>query len=851
MPQPKKLSGAVFDIKPVTHGGSIDAQKIEQVKPIINLAISHAPRRIKKKSVSPSPILEAPESAAPEPILDRLPAESAGPQEDFESLVNNDLDLDVELARVGGTIISTFGARPRVRAIKQDTYQPAAHNLNDIVSEIHRSSRSVHRTPAAAPEPIFEPQAPLPLQEEAAEVPGPDLAIQLAADIKAAVVPPTISEPVLAQARPFVRRPIVRARRRIRLRRLLIGACILGALGLLAWYGIRAKRQVLQESASAVENLQSAQDSLKGLNFSDATMNFASAYESFSKAGDSLNFMGAALTGIIADLPGAGTVKSAKNLVKVGQLLSDAGAAMTQAMDAIAKTGALFNPTAAGASMADIASTFSKALAISKQDLVTSVSLLADIDASIIPADKQAAFEEFKDNLPLFQESLNQASDYARFFQNMVDQNATHRYLVLFENSSELRPAGGFPGTYGVITFKNGKLDNFLVDDVYNLDGQLKESIIPPLQMQHITPNWGMRDANWFVDFPTSARKVEEFYKKESGESVDGVIVMNPNLMARILAIVGPVSMPQYGLTLTGDNVLVKLQDEVEYGRNRTQPKQVIKDFAPILLQKIYSASSDQWMQIFNTLVAGMDQREILMYFNNLNLESFVTDKGFGGQVRQTDGDFLMPVITNIKGSKTDTVTETRFAVDTAFEGAAAVHTLTITRTHNGGATDYGFYNKQNPAYVRVLVPENAELVSIEGNDTPNYKPLIDYTANKQFVRDEDLTKLETSGTTMPNGVTTYREAGKNEFGFWLITDPGKTKSVTITYKVPKALADKTYNLYVQKQPGLVVKDFTFALTSPAGLSASASYPTLANSGGEYTYSASLTIDLPIKVQFQ
>src|SRR3989344_28805 len=96
------------------------------------------------------------------------------------------------------------------------------------------------------------------------------------------------------------------------------------------------------------------------------------------------------------------------------------------------------------------------------------------------------------------------------------------KYLILFQNPSELRPTGGFPGTYGVVTFKDGKLQDLKVDDVYNLDGQLQELIVPPIQLQHITPNWGMRDANWFIDFPTSARKITAFYKKESGYEVDG-----------------------------------------------------------------------------------------------------------------------------------------------------------------------------------------------------------------------------------------------------------------------------------------------------------------------------------------
>src|SRR6185369_12458624 len=303
--------------------------------------------------------------------------------------------------------------------------------------------------------------------------------------------------------------------------------------------------------------------------------------------------------------------------------------------------------------------------------------------------DKRATFEDFKSKMPEFEAAMGMSTDYAKFFENLINAKGDKRYLVMFQNASELRPTGGFPGTYGVVSFKDGKLESMMVDDVYNIDGQLKANIIPPLQMQHITPTWGMRDANWYVDFPTSAKNIENFYKKEANQSIDGVMVINPQMIQKILEIVGPVEMPQYNLTLNAENVLTAIQDQVEYGPNRTQPKQIVKDFAPALLAKIYTAGSDKWLAIFNTLVLSMNQHDVLMNFNDLSLESFVTDKGFGRQVHQGTEDYVMPVITNIKGSKTDAVTDTSFSVDTKFEKDDAIHTITITRKHNGGSAKY------------------------------------------------------------------------------------------------------------------------------------------------------------------
>lgn len=777
---------------------------------------------------------------------------------EFENLFNGEVDLEVELAKFKPAEQAGLRSKPRYKVIQRKAIpiltlvkpEPRSdikdQELNKIISEIQHSAASVRNDPAPA-EPAPDSGSEFQLSPPARHDDLPEFYARRPLE--------KINSPATTASAPLIGRKDISFTgshshgRRINKRWLILGLAGAMALGAIGKYGLNLKHNITQESAAAVGNLQSAQANLKALDFQGAADNFSQAFQNFSKAGNNLNVMGATLSNMLAELPGATSVKSAKNLIQVGQLLSDAGSAMTQAMDAIAKTGVILNPTANNVPVGGIMSALQQALKISNADVTKAASLLADVDESIIPPDKKADFDKFKSELPVFAQTISESSDYAKFFTDMINAGGYKRYLVLFENSSELRPTGGFPGTYGVVSFKDGKLDDFFVDDVYNLDGQLKQNIVPPLQMQFITPTWGMRDAAWFADYPTSARKIEDFYTKESGQSVDGVIVVNPQIISDIMSVVGPIQMPDYNLTLTKDNILTTMQSQVEYGPNRAQPKQVLKDFAPLLLRKIYSAKSEQWLSIFNSLIAAMDNKEMLMFFNDLSLESFVTDKGFGGQVKQVSGDYLMPIITNLKGSKTDAVTDTSFTLDTKLDGSDALHTLTITRAHNGGKEKYGFYNKQNSAYVRVLVPDGAELVSVSGNDNPNFRALVDYS--KGFTRDDQLTSFETSGRTdTTTGVTTYREAGKSEFGFWLITDPGQTKTVTAQYRVAKAVKDKTYQLYIQKQPGLVVKNFKFSLQS-SGLTPDASAPLLTPSGSAYEYASPLTNDLPIKVTFK
>ncbi len=858
MPGSENGGQAMFDVKPVDESGALDVQKIDAVQPIINLA-SFRPKkravaqkqeaRIKNQEEKITSLVTPSEEMLP-PVIG-LPSRQ-DIKEQFEELMNHDLDLGIELAQINIINPPKFSgeklrrARPRYQIIQSRSSRvPAPEDdlYAPLIAAIHQSAKTISHEEYISPEILAELDATL--------IPN-ELSQSAETDVRSLFAGPSIQ--LIAKKKSFPKASRIRKWPKFKIPRAYVFIAIAAAiaLALIILYGFHVKRQIVQQSSAAVANLQTAQGDLKALDFKNASQDFFSAYADFSQAGNSLNVFGAGITDILSALPGGSTLKSAKNLVQVGQLLSAAGTSMTTALDAVAKTGAISDPTNPQVPIGPIVSALKKALLASQQQVAQASTLMADIDSSIIPIDKQAGFDDLKAKLPELEAGVNMSADYAKFFENLIN-NGNAKYLVMFQNGSELRPTGGFPGTYGVVSFTDGKMDSLFVDDVYNLDGQLKENIIPPLQLQHITPNWGMRDSNWYVDFPTSARNIQAFYKKESGQSVDGVIIINPEMIAKILDIVGPIDMPQYHLTLTADNVLTTIQSQVEYGTNRVQPKQIVKDFAPLLLAKIYSAGSDKWLQIFNTLILSMNQRDVLMSFNNLSLESFVTDKGFGGQVQEAKGqDYLMPVITNIKGSKTDAVTDTSFAIDTTFDGTTAVHTLTITRQHNGGGEKFGFYNKQNPAYVRVLVPDGAELVSVTGNDQPNFAPIINYAKDKSFVRDDELNVFETSGTTdNATDVVTYRESGKTEFGFWLITDPGKSKTVTVTYRVPNALTDKAYQLYIQKQPALVVKNFSFSMQKPDGLMPDASAPVLTTDGSSYDYSAPLTEDLAVKVNFK
>lgn len=834
----------MFDIKPVDESGALDVVAIAALTPQINL------RRPAKKSRPNRPVLVPlafSQEATAELAIERSAIRAVVPHKDevlreLEAVLNRETNPHEELSRFGALIAHQRTAKPRYRPIIAK--KPKQVSIPELPLDPHL---------------LAEIQRPLGgrVQESAVEeLPHVPEATPLLAAVhtEEAFNAPigTLDE----WYRPRV--PIVRSgwQRFSWLtwpgRTAVISVMAVLALVAGTRYGIGLKDRVIRQGTTAVQNLETAKESIEALKFAAASEQFTSAYQQFSSAGKDLNVFGAAVGSLIADLPGAGKLKSAQNLMEIGKLVAATGGSMSDAIETIARTGMLFNSeTSAHVFSSQVLAPLKEALYSSSKNLRKAQALVAGVDPAAIPEVKRSDFSDFAARLPEFQNLVDQGIGYAKFLETLVGAHGQKRYLLMFQNSSELRPTGGFPGSYGIVTFQDGQLRDTVVDDVYNVDGQLTSLVVPPKPLQHITPNWAMRDANWFVDFPASARKIMEFYRRESGSDVDGVLTLNPNIIAKILGIVGPIEMPEYHLTLTADTFIADVQNQVEYGDDKkiNQPKKILIEMAPRLLRKLASAEHATWLEVMNVLLAGLDQKSMLMYFRDPALQQFARERGFSGEIAQPDSDYLMTVFSNVKGSKSDAVTDTALKVTTVFGDDGIRHRLTITRRHNGGSSRYGFYNRQNPSYVRVLVPAGSRLIGIAGNSTPSYAPLLDY-AKTDFVRDPDLERLE-AGMRMEHGVSVLQESGKTEFGFWVITNPGQITTVELDYAVPDTLARSSYQLYVQKQPGLDVSRFEFDLATPHGMTVAGSKPALARIADGYHGVFDFAKDLPVTVEFK
>lgn len=842
-PLKKNIAGAMFDIQPIDESGSFDSQRFENISKVINLKISDIqPEQsiypVKSSKTSVEKLFEIPVAQEDQnAVRDKIYSTKQNLLGELEDIFSSPLNVHTELSRVGGQI----------------------HDL-----DLRKTTRKIYQRPSGSEEVLRHGSAYVrPNVELGSEVLKSLPRIELVAS--KTQIPVYKYENILNQFYDYKQKKILHPsfvpkskflenRNRLTAVLILTPIIIASTVFYLSNTETNVKNNVVQNGKNAVANMMDAKQSMEELRFSDAVNSFKLAHDDFVKANNTLDKLGASFAWFLKYIPGINKITSANNMVIAGQNIAKMGEDLSSVLNDTSriKLNNILTP-GAGPSLHDLFKNFYAVAESSRDRIEKTKGLLANINAEVLPEDKRDLFNLFKDRLPQLSGMLDNSIGYSKALLNMIPERGSKKYLILFQNNSELRATGGFPGSYAVISFNDGRYGGIKIDDVYNPDGQLKNNIIPPKPLQHITQTWGMRDANWFADFPTSARKVMEFYHDGSGDSVDGVLTMTPDIITNILKITGPIDMPEYGVVLSADNFVSQVQEEVEYNQHKPgdTPKKILIDFFPRFLARLSTGDQKSLFMIAKIFSDAIENKHILAYFNDPDAEKIALENNFSGIINTTASDYLQVVFSNVKGSKTDTVTDSLFKLSTKINNDNSVeHSLTITRKHNGGDFSLRFYNLQNPDYVRVYVPENAKLESVNGNDVPNFKPLVDYN-NGLYKKDHDLQKIESDTNHLQNGVDVLHESGRKVYGFWMILDPQQTKTVTIKYKIADAYNKGNYHILIEKQAGTGAIPLEASFELPTGKEITGFSPNLQIDGNSLILKSDLNRDKELEIKLR
>ncbi len=429
---------------------------------------------------------------------------------------------------------------------------------------------------------------------------------------------------------------------------------------------------------------------------------------------------------------------------------------------------------------------------------------------------------QIETNINNFYQNYSNIFNVLEALPQITGENGPRTYLVLFQNNAELRPGGGFIGSYALVNFKDGQMTNFKVYDVYDADGQLKGHIEPPFPIRRYLPSvhFYLRDSNFDPDFTVDAYEAAFILKQETGVNVDGVFAINESAIENLLSATGSIYLNDYNKNITASNFFITAENasEKNFFPGSRQKGNFLKSFFDSLIQKIQTGGIN-YEKLIENILNSINSKNILFAFSDNNIQSLFAANhlssalpGVGLEKSNSINDFLGLSEANLGVNKADYFVKRNVEEElTIGDNASVSATVTVNFVNNSSSWPGGDYKN----YLRFILPKDTILtgVSINGVDQKIVPAVTDSAIyeKKSFIP--------------PSGLEVFQqyESDKNIYGFLVIVPKMQSSKITISYvlnqKVDLTASVLNYGLYYYKQSGTGIYPFTLKINFPTNYS--------------------------------
>ena len=449
----------------------------------------------------------------------------------------------------------------------------------------------------------------------------------------------------------------------------------------------------------------------------------------------------------------------------------------------------------------------------------------------------------------------------SQILPGLLAQAGSRTYLVILQNSYELRPTGGFMTAVGRVEISHGQLGSMTFQDSYAIDDFTKMYPDPPRPLQDYmgSEQWVFRDANWSPDFPTTALEAIRLYQISRPEQVDGVIGLTVDGAGMLIAGLGPLVVPDLPEPVTSANFSKILQEmwNPPPGMNNWAEMQAWFSTRKQGIGMIMSAAIDKlltgkanWTLLGQGTLDAFNQRQLMLY--TIPEADELKQLRWDGAVRSSQDDFLMVVDANVGFNKVNPLVTESVDYQVALQPDGAGHAvLELNYIHHGKRTD--ILCKQPPPldnitydklmqtcyydYLRLILPSGSQLLAATPHPVQG-EYLLSHKA------------VDGQAQMLQNDLQ-----GRSVIGQFFVVEYGKQLLAHFEYALPVVVADvggqEHYRLLLQKQAGTSGTPVKVTLTLPAQARLLSSNPTSTLlSGRKLEFDLHLDVDRQIEVVY-
>lgn len=474
-------------------------------------------------------------------------------------------------------------------------------------------------------------------------------------------------------------------------------------------------------------------------------------------------------------------------------------------------------------------------------------------NAIVIFEKEKAQGQNFSDITKKIEPLLNFVSNTIDVCPDLLGFNGKKTYMVLFQNNMELRPGGGFIGSYGILSLDKGKVLDFKIYDVYDADGQLKGHIEPPFAIRRYlgSVHWYLRESNFDIDYINNAVSAARFLSLEKGQAVNGVIAVDVSFVKNILSSMGKIYVSEYNENVTSDNLfqLTESHAEKNFFPGSTQKKDFLRALFAAMQANISSNKNISYLSLAEAVGDSINQKHVLFAFDNSSIQNLFTVNGWSSSLwddrkkeENTINDFLGISEANLGINKANFFIKRSVSQIVNIDdkgGVSSSVTVAYKNTDTTGTWPGGNYKN----YLRFVLPLGSQITGIKINGQD--KSTIDAITNPQVYENKNFSpsqKLE---------IEKYEQNGKTVYGFLVTVPLNELVTVTLNYSLPGQISVDypvlNYSLRLFKQPGTDEYPYDFSLTYPSGFKLYSATDGEDN-GGRLVYSTNLNSDKDLRI---
>jgi hypothetical protein len=306
------------------------------------------------------------------------------------------------------------------------------------------------------------------------------------------------------------------------------------------------------------------------------------------------------------------------------------------------------------------------------------------------------ARRQFDQELGKITTDLNRGSQTISYALPFLGSDGARSYLVAGENNAEMRDQGDVLSV-GLLTTDNGTFDLNNTESVDDIEPSTPVSVPIPADTQLVfehdfglTQLW--QSVNPQANFPLSAELMQAMYQQANGTHVDGVVALDVPALASLLALTGPVSVPNIPGLITAQNVGEVLLHEqyLQYpvASLSAERHDNIAAVARAAVRLLKTEHVDL-AALGNALAADVSGRHLMVWDENSGYEKILSNLGISGAVDTVQPKRTFHIaVENATATKLDYYVETSISahVQITPNGDAFITTsVTISNTCPAG----------------------------------------------------------------------------------------------------------------------------------------------------------------------